>query len=355
MAAVKTTGLVCDPCSFPWFHHVLKCLSLESMACHTFGFVYSCLTVYKSLHGCMLWHCCSFSFLVHCTVLCLQWEHHNETTLPLVSVNGFLLFFVVCAAAACVRCTQSHTRTSRIPHNSVYTEQARRSKSGSLVTMTIQKSCDVTKLYFFSDYTEHLSHSYELPSKASEGKQILSNHLLLDAHNLGYIQLNCDYYYTPHFISTAEDSASPNLTIKDMNSISIWIQHMCSQSTILRVQFIFPLTFKQGGTWWRSWLRHCVTSQMVADSISDGVNGIFHWHNPSGPTMALGLTQPLAEMSTRNISWRVKAAGVYGWQLYHLHVPTVLKSRSLNLLEPSGPVQACHGIDAHHATVKPIQ
>jgi hypothetical protein len=28
----------------------------------------------------------------------------------------------------------------------------------------------------------------------------------------------------------------------------------------------------------------------------------------------------------------------------HLHVPAVLKSGSLNLLEPSGPVQACTGI-----------
>jgi hypothetical protein len=28
--------------------------------------------------------------------------------------------------------------------------------------------------------------------------------------------------------------------------------------------------------------------------------------------MALGSTQPLTEMSTRNISWGVKAAGAYG-------------------------------------------
>jgi hypothetical protein len=28
--------------------------------------------------------------------------------------------------------------------------------------------------------------------------------------------------------------------------------------------------------------------------------------------MALGLTQPLTEISTRNISWRVSAAGAYG-------------------------------------------
>jgi hypothetical protein len=60
--------------------------------------------------------------------------------------------------------------------------------------------------------------------------------------------------------------------------------------------------------------------------------------------MALGMTQPVTEMSTRNILWRVKAAIALGWQPYHLHVSTALKSGSLNLLEPSGHVQACNGI-----------
>ena len=31
-------------------------------------------------------------------------------------------------------------------------------------------------------------------------------------------------------------------------------------------------------------------------------DGIFHWHNPSDRTMALGSTQPLTEMSTRSTS-----------------------------------------------------
>jgi hypothetical protein len=53
--------------------------------------------------------------------------------------------------------------------------------------------------------------------------------------------------------------------------------------------------------------------------------------------MALGSTQPLTEMG-------VKAAGAYGLQPCHLHAPIVLKSGSLNLLEPSGPVKACNGI-----------
>jgi hypothetical protein len=54
---------------------------------------------------------------------------------------------------------------------------------------------------------------------------------------------------------------------------------------------------------WRSWLRHYVTSRQVAGSISDGGHWIFHCLNPSGPTMALGSTQPLTERSTRSVYW----------------------------------------------------
>ena len=66
----------------------------------------------------------------------------------------------------------------------------------------------------------------------------------------------------------------------------------------------------------------------------------FHWHNPSGRTMALGLTWSITEMNTRNISWGVKAAGALRWQTYYPNVPIVLKSGSLKLLKPSGVVQA---------------
>ena len=45
--------------------------------------------------------------------------------------------------------------------------------------------------------------------------------------------------------------------------------------------------------------RHYATNQQLTGSIPDGVIGIFHWHNPSGRTMALESTQPLTEMSTR--------------------------------------------------------
>ena len=86
------------------------------------------------------------------------------------------------------------------------------------------------------------------------------------------------------------------------------------------------------------------TSLKGGGSIPGGIIGIFRWRNPSGRTLTQGLTQPLTEMSIRNISWLVKAAGAWGWQPYHFHVPIVLKSGSLILLESSGPVQACNGI-----------
>jgi hypothetical protein len=63
--------------------------------------------------------------------------------------------------------------------------------------------------------------------------------------------------------------------------------------------------------------------------------------------MALGLTQPPTEMSTRYISWGLKEAGALGLQPYHLYVPIVLKSGILNLLEPLGPVEDCNGIALH--------
>jgi hypothetical protein len=46
---------------------------------------------------------------------------------------------------------------------------------------------------------------------------------------------------------------------------------------------------------------HYVTSWKVAGSIPDGVIGFFSWPNPSSRTMALWSSQPLTEMSTRNV------------------------------------------------------
>jgi hypothetical protein len=57
------------------------------------------------------------------------------------------------------------------------------------------------------------------------------------------------------------------------------------------------------GTAVAQWLRYCATNQKVAGSIQDDVMEFFIDINPSDPTMALGSTQPLTEMSTGSISW----------------------------------------------------
>jgi hypothetical protein len=117
-----------------------------------------------------------------------------------------------------------------------------------------------------------------------------------------------------------------------------------------QLQVMVPLSFthgnsrtvnSKGGKQWHSWLRHRATSWKVVDWFPDCVTGILHSYNSSRCTMALRSTQPQTEMSTRYVYWGVKAADAYSWQPYHFHVPTVLKSGSLNLLESSEPVHAC--------------
>ena len=56
------------------------------------------------------------------------------------------------------------------------------------------------------------------------------------------------------------------------------------------------------------------------------VSEIFHWLVPSSRTIDLRSTQPLTEMSSRDLPWGVKVAGTWGWQTYHLNVQPAWKS-----------------------------
>jgi hypothetical protein len=56
-------------------------------------------------------------------------------------------------------------------------------------------------------------------------------------------------------------------------------------------------------------LRHYAKSQKIAGSIHDEVIGFFNLPNPSSRTYVLGLTQPLTEISTRNLP------GGKGWPM----------------------------------------
>ena len=81
---------------------------------------------------------------------------------------------------------------------------------------------------------------------------------------------------------------------------------------------------------------------MLPGSIPGGVTGFFSDAFPSDGTMALGSTQSLVKMSTRNIH-----GGKGGRCIKADNLPPyctdVTKSGSLNFSEPSEPVQACYG------------
>jgi hypothetical protein len=57
------------------------------------------------------------------------------------------------------------------------------------------------------------------------------------------------------------------------------------------------------------WRSGYATNRQVAGSIPDGVIGIFHWHNPSGRTMALGVESACNISEYQVYFLGVKAAG----------------------------------------------
>jgi hypothetical protein len=111
----------------------------------------------------------------------------------------------------------------------------------------------------------------------------------------------------------------PTIVVCFTNSVTFarWATHVgCSTATLFCLYsetnvmyFLFnvlkikSLYIFRAGYAVVQWLWHCATSRKFAGLISDGVTGIFYWHKPSGRTMTLGTTQPLTEISTRNISW----------------------------------------------------
>jgi hypothetical protein len=140
------------------------------------------------------------------------------------------------------------------------------------------------------------------------------------------IFLKQNYLYSPSIILFMSSLTHYLTFCISISQLSLWSvfekEHIASEAGCFhcqvkelrgtyRVEYVSIISFRgwDWGTRWRSSLRHCATSRKVAGSIPDGIIGVFYWQNPSGRITALGLTDPLTEMSTRHISCGVKAAG----------------------------------------------
>ena len=77
---------------------------------------------------------------------------------------------------------------------------------------------------------------------------------------------------------------------------------VCPEKVLLKICVIDSFLFLLS-SWMEAWSGVVATSLTVPGSIPSGVTRFFIDIFPSDSTMALGSTQPLVKMSTRNISW----------------------------------------------------
>ena len=105
-------------------------------------------------------------------------------------------------------------------------------------------------------------------------------------------------------------------------------------------------------TYYRWYRGHAVAQLVEALRFKSEGHGFdsqwFHWNFSLTQSFRPHYGPEVDSASNRNEYQEyflgIKAAGAQAWQPYHLHVPIVLKSGSLNLLETSKSVQACNGI-----------
>jgi hypothetical protein len=126
-------------------------------------------------------------------------------------------------------------------------------------------------------------------------------------------QASCPYNATEQY--TCDAVRLQLVADLDLNVISfiLLLETYCAAGfAILYAARNLPIIFNTvGGRGTRScsWFRHCATAGMSRIRFSIVSLGFFIDINFPASTMALRSTQILIEMSTRNTSWRVKAAG----------------------------------------------
>jgi hypothetical protein len=144
------------------------------------------------------------------------------------------------------------------------------------------------------------------------------------------------FHYVFFFIAPSHFLLGPNL------NTTLLLTHSLCSSLKVRDQNKHRISICYLYTWGHAvaqWLRHCATNRKVAGSIPDGVIGIFHWRNPSGRTMTLGLTQPQKWVS--GIFPRGKGGRCVGLTTLP---PSCADCLKIWVPQPPGTLMACKGL-----------
>ena len=120
-----------------------------------------------------------------------------------------------------------------------------------------------------------------------------------------YLKVNSNScnYMTPNY-----DSLTPLVSVVHSQTLFSWacFDYVWFVRSLIILQLLSKFQASISNlwvTWWRSWLRQCLTSQKVAGSIPGGGTGISHWHYPSRCTMAMGLTLALNRKEFQKYFW----------------------------------------------------
>jgi hypothetical protein len=158
-------------------------------------------------------------------------------------------------------------------------------RHGSHLLNHLSRYNDMSPLAVFSERTSNWKGSYSWTLSITPPMlRILHLHVALTTRtDYWLLSITVDYYrYALLHVLT--------VIIDHYNQLSADVKH-CSYCSFTPYLPSLALSF------------NCATNRKVTGSIPDGVTGIFHWPNCFRRTMTLRSTQPLTEMSTRNISW----------------------------------------------------
>ena len=130
------------------------------------------------------------------------------------------------------------------------------------------------------------------------------------------------------------------------------VYSICSYAIMSQISFSFSLSLFRRKI--RLWEYHALCAlQHTHTGIAFGyINFLVRWLyftkfgtniTSCQPFHGPGVDSAPSENEYQEHFLGVKVDDAWGWRLHHLHVPNVMKSGNLNLLEPSGPRWSCYG------------